>query len=57
VPWKVTLRRSGAVIASATVTTRGPSGSFEFRKVRAGAGTVNAVATRAGERCSATASL
>jgi hypothetical protein len=57
VPWKVTLRRGGAVIASATVTTRAPSGSFEFRKVRSGAGKVSALATRAGERCSASASL
>jgi hypothetical protein len=56
VPWKVTLHRSGALIASATVTTRAPSGSFEYRKVSSGAGTIVATATRAGERCVAQAS-
>ena len=58
VPWKVTLRRSGVQIVSATVHTRAPSGSFELRRVSSGAGTITAVATRAsGERCSAQASL
>ena len=27
-PWKVTLRRNGSLVASATATTRAPSGSF-----------------------------
>ena len=38
VPWKVTLRRNGALVASATARTRGPSGSFEFRRVVSGVG-------------------
>jgi hypothetical protein len=57
VPWKVTLHRSGSLIASATVTTRAPSGSFEYRRVSPGIGTIVATATRAGERCTAQASL
>jgi hypothetical protein len=57
VPWKVTLHRSGSLIASATVTTRAPSGSFEYRRVSSGAGKIVATATRAGERCSASASI
>jgi hypothetical protein len=57
VPWKVTLQRGGSQIASATLTTRAPSGSFELRRVRPGAGKVSAVATRSGERCTASASL
>jgi hypothetical protein len=57
VPWKVALRRGGSLIASATVTTHAPSGSFDLHKVRSGAGTVSAVATRPGERCTASASL
>ena len=57
VPWKVTLQRSGSLIATATVTTRAPSGSFEFRRVSSGAGKIVATATRAGERCTATASI
>jgi hypothetical protein len=58
VPWRVTLRRNGALVASATVRTRGPSGSFEFRRVVSGSGTVVAVATRAsGERCTARAAI
>ncbi|MDX6580178.1 MAG: hypothetical protein QOJ47_1727, partial [Gaiellales bacterium] len=31
VPWRVRLQRNGSQIASATATTRAPSGSFEFR--------------------------
>jgi hypothetical protein len=59
VPWKVTLRRNGSLVASATATTRGPSGSFELRRLVSGAhGTVTAVATRSsGERCTARASI
>jgi hypothetical protein len=57
VPWNVTLRRGGSAIASATVTTHAPSGSFEYRKLTSGAGTFTVVATRPGERCSATAMI
>ena len=58
VPWRVTLRRNGRLVASATARTRGPSGSFEFRRVVSGSGTVVAVATRAsGERCTARAAI
>ena len=59
VPWKVTLRRNGSLVASTTATRAGPSGSFDFRRVIAGAhGSVAAVATRAsGERCVARASI
>ena len=32
VPWKVALRRDGALVASGTWTTRAPSGSFSFEK-------------------------
>ncbi len=58
VPWRVTLRRNGALVASATARTRGPSGSFELRRVISGSGTIVAVATRAsGERCTARAAI
>ena len=59
VPWKVTLRRNGSLVASTTATTHAPSGSFSLRRVISGAqGTVVAVATRAsGERCTAQASI
>ena len=62
VRWTVSLRRVTAagprVLASGTRITRAPSGSFEFRRVvadRAGADTIRARATRAGEVCGATA--
>ncbi len=58
IPWRVTLRRNGKLVASATVRTRGPSGSFELRRVVSGSGTIVAVATRAsGERCTARATI
>ena len=58
VPWKVTLKRNGALVASKAAITRAPSGSFSANRVLSGAhGKVVAVATRAGERCSATATL
>jgi hypothetical protein len=58
IPWKVSLRRNGSLVASKTVLTRGPSGSFSLNRVIAGThGTVVAVATRSGERCSATATI
>ncbi|HEY1368105.1 MAG TPA: hypothetical protein VGF23_13350 [Gaiellaceae bacterium] len=56
VPWKVTLRRNGRLVASTTATTRAPSGSFTVRRVVAG-GRIAAVATRTSERCSAQASF
>jgi len=58
VPWHVTLRRNGALVASTTATTRAPSGSFTFRRLVSGThGNFVAVATRSGERCSAHAGL
>lgn len=58
VPWKVTLRRNGSIVASATKTTRAPSGSFSFNRVISGAhGTVVAKAARSGERCTAQATI
>jgi hypothetical protein len=58
VAWKVVLRRNGSRVASGTAVTRGPSGSFEFRRVIAGAhGKVVAIATRAAERCTAQATI
>lgn len=54
VPWQVVIRRNGATVASLTATTRGPSGSFEVRRVitgRLGSAQITAVATRAGETC------
>jgi hypothetical protein len=56
VPWKVTLRRNGARVASLKATTHGRSGSFEIRRViadRAGKDRISARATRSGETCSA----
>jgi hypothetical protein len=58
VPWKVTLKRNGALVTATTATTRAPSGSFSTHRVLSSAhGKVVAVATRAGERCSATATI
>ena len=59
VPWKVTLRQNGALVASTTQTTHAPSGSFTLRRLVPGAhGTIIAVATRPnGERCTAQASI
>jgi hypothetical protein len=59
VPWKVTLRRNGSLVASTIVTTHGPSGSFSLHRVTPGAsGKIVALATRAsGERCSAQAGI
>ena len=37
VPWKVTLRRNGSLVASTTHDTRAPSGSFSVRRVISGA--------------------
>ena len=58
VAWTVVLTRDGRQVAQATRLTRGPSGSFELRRLLAnpaGADVVRAVATRRGERCTARA--
>jgi hypothetical protein len=58
--WNVVLTRNGARVASLSRVTRGPSGSFEARRVlanRAGNDVVRAVAVRNGERCSARATF
>jgi hypothetical protein len=58
VQWRVVITRDGAPVASATRVTRGPSGSFELRRVLAnpaGADVIRAVATRRGERCAVSA--
>ena len=58
VPWKVTLRRNGALVSSTTATTRAPSGSFSARRVVAGPhGTYVAVAKRSGETCTVHATI
>jgi hypothetical protein len=61
VRWNVTLRRNGAVAARTAKVTRGPSGSFEVRRLLAnGAGddVITARATRAsGEVCRARATF
>jgi hypothetical protein len=59
VPWNVTLRRNGSLVASATAKTHAPSGSFSLRRVIAGGtGTIVATATRgSGERCTAHATI
>lgn len=56
VPWKVTLRRNGHRVASINAVTHAPSGSFEVRRLIAGAGRISARATRAGETCTASGS-
>jgi hypothetical protein len=61
VSWNVRLFQNGSQIARATRVTRGPSGSFEFRKVApntAGTDSFRARATRAsGEVCTGRASF
>jgi hypothetical protein len=60
VRWNVVLTRNGVKVALLSRVTRGPSGSFEARRVLAngpGNDVVRAVATRTGERCSARASF
>jgi hypothetical protein len=60
VSWNVRLFQNGSQIARGTRVTRGPSGSFEFRKVApntAGTDSFRARATRAsGEVCTGRAS-
>lgn len=59
VTWRVSIRRNGAPVAATRATTRGPSGSFEVRRViadLAGKDRVVATATSpSGERCTARA--
>jgi len=61
VRWNVVLRRPSTVLVRATRVTRGPSGSFELRRVvadLAGSDRITARATRAsGEVCSVTATF
>ena len=61
VRWTVTLRRPTTLVVRTTRVTRGPSGSFELRRVvgnRAGADRIVARATRAsGEVCRAAATF
>jgi hypothetical protein len=61
VRWTVTLRRPTAVLVRTTRVTRGPSGSFELRRVvgnRAGPDRISARATRSsGEVCRAAATF
>jgi len=57
VPWKVTLRRNGALVAATTAVTRGPSGSFEVRRVITRGKVLAVAVNRSGERCTARASL
>jgi hypothetical protein len=58
IPWKVTLRRNGSLVARVAATTHAPSGSFSVRRLIPGAqGTFVAVATRSGERCAAHAGV
>ena len=61
VRWTVTLRRSGTLLVRTTRVTRGPSGSFELRRVvgdRAGPDRIVARATRlSGEVCRAAATF
>jgi hypothetical protein len=60
VSWNVRLFQNGSQIARATRVTRGPSGSFEFRRIApntAGTDSFRARATRAsGEVCNGRAS-
>ena len=61
VRWNVVLRRNGAHFASARKTTRGPSGSFELRRLAADGAGADRVSARAkspsGEVCRASASI
>ena len=61
VTWKVVLRRNGKVAARTQATTKGPSGSFEVRRLLADGQGTDSVTARAtspsGEVCSAGASI
>lgn len=53
VRWNVSLKRGATVVASTQATTRGPSGSFEVRRVIGAGALVTARATSpSGEVCS-----
>jgi hypothetical protein len=55
VPWHVTLRRNGILVASLTVRTHAPSGSFDLRRLIASRpnARITATAIRSGETCRA----
>jgi len=57
VPWQVTLRRNGVRLASLTVRTHAPGGSFTLRRLMASRphARITATATRSGETCRAAA--
>lgn len=61
VTWKVVLRRNGKVAARTQATTKGPSGSFEVRRVLGDGPGTDSVTARAtspsGEVCTASASI
>ena len=61
VTWRVVLRRNGEVAARTQATTRGPSGSFEVRRLLADGRGSDSVTARAvspsGEVCTAQASI
>lgn len=60
VAWNWQISRGGATLATGTATTRAPSGSFSVERIvsnNAGADTITFTASRAGESCSATATL
>ena len=61
IPWRITVRRNGSIVATATATTRAPSGSFTVRRVMAassGTDRIAAVATSPrGGTCRAAASF
>lgn len=61
VTWRVVLRRNGKVAARTEATTRGPSGSFEVRRLLADGRGSDSVSARAvspsGEVCTAHASI
>lgn len=61
VTWKVVLRRNGEVAARTQATTKGPSGSFEIRRVLADGQGADSISARAvspsGEVCTASARI
>lgn len=61
VRWTVTLRRNGRLVTSTRATTRGPSGSFEVRRVLRNGSGADTISGRAvspsGEVCSVRATL
>jgi hypothetical protein len=61
VRWKVTLKRNGVRVVSTHATTRGPSGSFEVRRVLANGAGADRITAKAvspsGETCTARATF